>query len=183
MLSLSITHRSCKLLSFFLYYIFLLLLYKDFYVMFCTNCYHLYNLKNVENTHRGLLLLVNLQAWDCNFAKGNTSICVFRLFKFVQMVPNCGKFHYYTSLLYLNIDLGLEDYVTNKYCFWFAPDLKLQIFINLFLWMLPFYRILENSDILHIHYTQFTPKTYLDFISPIQKRICNAIKHLRCSLL
>ena len=35
-------------------------------------CYHLYNVKNMQNTHRGGLLLVKLQAEAYNFAKGNT---------------------------------------------------------------------------------------------------------------
>ena len=32
------------------------------YVMLCVFWYHLYNLKTVKNTHRGVLLLVKLQA-------------------------------------------------------------------------------------------------------------------------
>ena len=31
-------------------------------MMRCTIWYHLYNLKNVKNTHRGVLILVKLQA-------------------------------------------------------------------------------------------------------------------------
>ena len=31
-------------------------------MMLCVIWYHLFNLKNVKNTHRGVLLLVNLQA-------------------------------------------------------------------------------------------------------------------------
>ena len=32
------------------------------YVMRCAIWYHLYNFKNVKNTHRGVLILVKLQA-------------------------------------------------------------------------------------------------------------------------
>ena len=37
--------------------------------MRCAIWYHLYNLKNVSNTHGGVILLVKLQAKDCNFTK------------------------------------------------------------------------------------------------------------------
>ena len=37
-------------------------------VMPCAIWYHLCNFKNVKNTHGGLLLLVEMQAWACNFA-------------------------------------------------------------------------------------------------------------------
>ena len=37
------------------------------YVMRCAICYHLYNLKNVKNTHKGVLILIKLQAEACNF--------------------------------------------------------------------------------------------------------------------
>ena len=44
--------------------------------------YHSYNLKNVENTHGGVLILVNLQTEACNFTKSNTPPWVFfTLFK------------------------------------------------------------------------------------------------------
>ena len=33
--------------------------------MLCVIWYHMCNLKNVKNTHRGVLLLVNLQALAC----------------------------------------------------------------------------------------------------------------------
>ena len=32
------------------------------YVMRCAICYHLYSLKNMKNTHKGVLILVKLQA-------------------------------------------------------------------------------------------------------------------------
>ena len=50
------------------------------HVMRCTICYHLDNLKNVKNTHRGVLILVKLQALACNFTKINTPPCVFFTF-------------------------------------------------------------------------------------------------------
>ena len=41
------------------------------YEMSCSIWYHLYNLKNVESTHRGVLLLVKLQA-KAKLTKSNT---------------------------------------------------------------------------------------------------------------
>ena len=38
---------------------------RETYVTLCTVWYHLYNFKNVKNTHRGVLLLVKLQAPSC----------------------------------------------------------------------------------------------------------------------
>ena len=37
--------------------------------MLCAIWYHLYNLINVENTHGGVLLLVNLKAWPATLTK------------------------------------------------------------------------------------------------------------------
>ena len=46
----------------------------------CAIWNHSYNLKNVENTRRGVLLLLKLQAKACNFAKSNTFPRVFLIF-------------------------------------------------------------------------------------------------------
>ena len=48
--------------------------------------YHLYNLKNVKNSHRGVLLLVKLQALASKF--------FFYLFEIVQIVTTCATHHY-----------------------------------------------------------------------------------------
>ena len=48
--------------------------------MRCAIWYHLYNLKNMKNIHRGVLILVKLQAEAYNFAKINTSPWVFFTF-------------------------------------------------------------------------------------------------------
>ena len=48
--------------------------------MGCAIWYHLYNLKNVNNTHRGVLPFVNLQAEACNFANSKTSPWFFLTF-------------------------------------------------------------------------------------------------------
>ena len=40
--------------------------------MFCAIWYYFHNLKNVKNTHRGVLLLVKLQAEAYNFPKSIT---------------------------------------------------------------------------------------------------------------
>ena len=45
------------------------------YMMLCTICYHLHNFKNVRNTHRGVLLLVKLQA-----------SATFKLYKLYQII-------------------------------------------------------------------------------------------------
>ena len=41
--------------------------YLNIFVMRCAIWYQLYNLKNVKNTHRGVLLLVKLQAQGLQF--------------------------------------------------------------------------------------------------------------------
>ena len=59
------------------------------YVMRCAIWTHLYNLKNVKNTHRGVLILVKLQASACTFTKINTLPWVFfaffKLYKWYQI--------------------------------------------------------------------------------------------------
>ena len=50
-------------------------------MLFCAIWYHLYSLKNVKNAHRGVLILVKLQASACNFTKGNTLPWVLTFFK------------------------------------------------------------------------------------------------------
>ena len=56
-------------------------------VMPCAIWYHLCNLKNVKNTYGGLLLLVEMQAWACNFAVQMVTIRtrhhIFILFNFL----------------------------------------------------------------------------------------------------
>ena len=47
------------------------------HVMPCAIWYHLHNLKNVKSTHGGVLLLIMLQAFACNFTKSNTPPWVF----------------------------------------------------------------------------------------------------------
>ena len=49
-------------------------------LMRCAVWYHSYNLKDVKNAHGGVLLLVKLQASDCNFTKCNTPPWVFFTF-------------------------------------------------------------------------------------------------------
>ena len=60
-------------------------------VMFCAIWYHLYNLKNVKNTHRGVLLLIKMQA-SSNFTKSNTPprmfFTFFKLYKWYQIAQN-----------------------------------------------------------------------------------------------
>ena len=49
------------------------------------------NLKNVKNVHGGVLLLVKLQAFSCNFTKSNTPPWVFFIFglrKWYQIAQN-----------------------------------------------------------------------------------------------
>ena len=46
--------------------------------MHCSIWYHLYKLKNMKNTHEGVLLLV----------KQLSSVGIFHIFLFEQMVPN-----------------------------------------------------------------------------------------------
>ena len=48
--------------------------------MLCKIWFYLRNLKNVKNTHRGVLLLVKLQASAYNFTKSNTPPLVFFTF-------------------------------------------------------------------------------------------------------
>ena len=64
-------------------------LWKPRIVVRFTIWYHMYNLKNVKNTHRGVLVLVKLQAEVCNFTKINTPpwvfFMVFKLYKWYQI--------------------------------------------------------------------------------------------------
>ena len=60
----------------------------------CAILYHLYNLKNAKNNHGGVLLFVKLQAEACKFTKNYTPPWVYRIFKTVQMVPNCATISY-----------------------------------------------------------------------------------------
>ena len=59
--------------------------------MRCAIWYHIYNFKNVKNTHRGVLILVKLQAEAeaCNFTKINTPpwmfFTLFKLYKWYQI--------------------------------------------------------------------------------------------------
>ena len=57
--------------------------------MHCAIWYHLHNSKNVKNTHRGVLILIKLQAKACNFTKINTPPWVFftffELYKWYQI--------------------------------------------------------------------------------------------------
>ena len=61
--------------------------------------YHLYNFKNVKNNHRGVLILVKLQALACNFTKINTSPWVIftfsKLYKWYQIVQRTIDDIYY----------------------------------------------------------------------------------------
>ena len=56
---------------------------------FCAIWYHLYSLKNMKNHCAEALLLVNLQAQACNFAKSNTTsrvfFTVFKYYKWYQI--------------------------------------------------------------------------------------------------
>ena len=51
--------------------------------------YHLFNLKSVKKTHRGVILLVKLQAELSQ--SYHSSMSVFNIFKIVQMLPNRAK--------------------------------------------------------------------------------------------
>ena len=53
---------------------------KREYEMLCAILYHLHNFKNVKNTHGGVITLVKLQAWACNFTKRNTLLGCFSRF-------------------------------------------------------------------------------------------------------
>ena len=76
----------------------LLKLIKLIYVVLCAIWYHSYNLKNLKNTHRGVLILVKLQAEGCNFSKSDTPRWVFfTLFKLYKMAPNRVKHHIYEN--------------------------------------------------------------------------------------
>ena len=48
--------------------------------MLCVIWDHFHILKNVKHTHRGVLLLVKLQAKACNFTKSNALPWVFFMF-------------------------------------------------------------------------------------------------------
>ena len=73
------------------------------------------------------------------------------------MIPNRGKRSYCTSLFFLNPHLGLDDHAADGDCFLLAPVLKLHIFfLTIFVRILPFYRILENSKITFTLYTVYT---------------------------
>ena len=50
------------------------------HVIRCAIWYHWYNLKSVKNTHGRVLILLKLQAKDCNFTKINTPPWVFLRF-------------------------------------------------------------------------------------------------------
>ena len=59
------------------------------YVVRCMIWYHLYNLKNMKNTHRGVLILVKVQAEACKFTKITTPPWAFftflKLYKWHQI--------------------------------------------------------------------------------------------------
>ena len=63
--------------------------FYSLFVVCCAIWYRLYNLKNVKNTHRGVLILVKLQAETCNFTEINTPPWViftfFKLYKRYQL--------------------------------------------------------------------------------------------------
>ena len=62
------------------------------FVMLFAIWYHLYNVKNMKSTHRGVLLLIKLQASVYSFTKSIIpSMSAFQVFKIVQMVPVCTK--------------------------------------------------------------------------------------------
>ena len=58
-------------------------------VVRCAIWYNLYNLQIVKNTHKGVLILVMLQAAACNFTKINTPpwvfFMIFKLYKWNQI--------------------------------------------------------------------------------------------------
>ena len=56
--------------------------YKNYFIyeMLCMIRYHLHNLQNVKNTHGGVLTLVKLQFWACNFINSNTPPWIFFMF-------------------------------------------------------------------------------------------------------
>ena len=68
---------------------------------------NLYNLKKMKNTHRGVLLLVKLQASVCNFTRSNTPIWVFftflKLYKWYQIAHSITfQFANFSNLFYAN---------------------------------------------------------------------------------
>ena len=60
-------------------------------MMRCAIWYHLYNLKNVKSSHRGVLLLVKLQATAATLLKVTLLHGCFHVLKIVQMVPSRPK--------------------------------------------------------------------------------------------
>ena len=48
-------------------------------------------LKKYENTHGGVLLLINLQALFCNFTSNIPPWVFFKVFLIVQIIPNRAK--------------------------------------------------------------------------------------------
>ena len=64
------------------------------YVMPCSLWYHLFNSKNVKSTHRGVILLVKLQAEACNFTKSITPLWVlFTYFELNKWYQTRKAFH------------------------------------------------------------------------------------------
>ena len=74
---------------------------KDVFVMLRVIWYHLHDLKNMRNTHRGVLLLVKLQASKCNFTKSNSPPWVF--FTFLNCTNGtkpCKTYHLTVGILF-----------------------------------------------------------------------------------
>ena len=76
--------------------------------MRCAIWYHLCNLKNVKNTHGGVVILVKLQAEDCNFTKINTPplmfFTFFILYKWYQIAQRITIVNYWMILIIASKD-------------------------------------------------------------------------------
>ena len=100
-------------------------------MMLCAIWYHLYNFKNAKNTHKGVLLLVKLQAEACNFTKSKTPPRMFftflKLYKWYQIAQNisnkgqfplkkffCGNLSEAISLVKIDVNFKVTSISANK---------------------------------------------------------------------
>ena len=74
------------------------------------NFYHFYTLKKVKNTHRGVLLLVKLQASAFNFIKSNTLPWAFFTFLNCSNSTNLRKRHIYPATLFMHDQFYIQIY-------------------------------------------------------------------------
>ena len=88
--------------------------------MYCAIWYYFYNLKEVKNTHRGVLLLVKLQASVHNFAKNNNLPCAFstffKLYKWYQIAQRITNVFSKTQAQLLTL-LGFVRFLLRCFAF------------------------------------------------------------------